>query len=98
MNHCKCKIDFKRCALDVNNSSLGWEIPFEKDRWYQYITTQHEETGIIIYHVGDDSSIIDGCGQEVLAFSSIPFTEIKFKQFFDNIQQERENKLNQLLN
>jgi len=90
MNHCKCKIDFK-----MNNSSLNWEIPFEKDRWYQYITTQHEETGMTLYHVGDTKYELDN---DFLAFSSVPFTEIKFKQFFDNIQQERENKLNQLLN
>lgn len=86
MNHCKCKIDFK-----MNNSSLG---EFEKDRWYRYVKTKHEETGMTIYHVGDTKYELD---DEFLSFSSVPFTDVKFNQFFDDIQQERENKLNQIL-
>lgn len=70
----------------MNNSSVGWEIPFQMDKWYQYTTSIHRGTGMTIYHVGEDSSIRDGCDEEVLAFTSVPFVESKFKELFDNIQ------------
>lgn len=66
---------------------------FEKDKWYQYITTIHE-SGTTVYHVGDTKYELD---DDFLAFTSFPFIENKFTELFDNIQEIREEKINQIL-
>jgi len=88
MKKCICTTDFK-----MNHNSFKWNIPFYKDKEYQYVTTIHSETGIKIYHVGNiDNEIED------IAFQTVPFTEDKFRKLFDNREEDREEKINQILN
>ncbi len=74
----------------MNNTKVGWNVDFKKDLQYFYITKSHDETGMLIYFVSD-GNIND-------LFEGVPFVESKFKKLFDNKQEEREEKINKILN
>ena len=74
----------------MNNTSVGWNIDFKKNEKYFYTKKIHDESKMALYFVSD-GTIND-------LFEGVPFIESKFKKLFDNIQEDREEKLNKILN
>lgn len=58
---------------------------FNKNQQYIYSTEKHKETKLKIYFVYIDNG------------DSIPFTEEKFKERFDDREEIRNEKINQIL-
>jgi len=82
---CICKEDFR-----MNNTSVGWNIDFKKNQEYFYTVEVHDETSMLLYFVSD--------GNITELFKGVPFVEKKFKKYFDNTQEDRNDKLNKILN
>ena len=89
---CICKEDFR-----MNNTSVGWNIDFKKNQEYFYTIEEHDyfncqekETALLLYFVSD--------GNITELFKGVPFVEKKFKKYFDNTQEDRNDKLNKILN
>lgn len=82
---CICKQDFR-----MNHTSFGWNIDFKKSQKYFYTTKSHDETGVLLYFVSD--------GDVNDHFGGVPFVESKFKKLFDNKLQDRDDKINKILN
>ena len=81
-----------QCRCKSNITIADFE--FKKGSMYEYETSIHEETDMLIYHVRTASMnklFTSGIAGE------IPFTELKFDNSFDNLQELREKKLNQIL-
>jgi hypothetical protein len=72
----------------INSIQGGFNnVEFIRGNTYLYKITKHEETGIPLYIVGpDDTGDI------------LPLLEERFHRHFDNRQQLRERKINQILN
>lgn len=85
MKNCKCKESY-----EVIGGHGTIYVSFSKDRWYRYYIKSHEETNIDIYYVNYDDIDFPNEG--------FPFSEYKFKIYFDDTREIREEKLTKLLN
>lgn len=81
---CICKKDFR-----MNNTNVGWNLDFKKNQQYYYSISKNKESLIDIFYVSD--------GEINDFFKGVPFVEKKFKELFDNTQEDRNDKLKKLL-
>ena len=82
---CKCIRNVISNNVHINTS--GNFSNFYVDCYYYYYIKIHDETGMLLYFVVGDPSVVSGH----------PFVEKNFKLNFDDTQAIREEKLNQIL-
>ena len=89
---CRCREEF---SINGHNSPIF----FRKDNFYEYRTERHEETGILLYYIlKPKHKPTLGLRFVINDDEEFPFVENSFLHHFDNIQELREDKLNQILN